>query len=400
MFEFQPETTSELDVIVIGAGLVGAALAYDLRRSGYAVVVLERERELAAGVSRSNSGVLHTGFDSEPGTFETRMIRDQARRWPQIFDDLDIPYRVPGALLLAHDEAALGQLDGIARKAETNGVPTQRLDAAATRRAEPHSRALGSLLIPGEAITDPYEVVTRLLHGSDVRLGWTVQGIEVAQSSEAARRGVRVWGPQGELRARFAVNCAGLFADEVGGDDFSITPRRGEFVVFGPGTASLARHILLPLPTAFTKGVLVFPTLYGYLCAGPTAEDQQDKHDWTPQASALSGLHRQACAVLPVLESQPVVDAWAGLRPVGHPHNYLCQFSDRVPALLHLAGIRSTGLSACLGLSAWAVGQLREHGLSERAPLGLPPPHNLSSGVPWWQRLNRLRGVSAPVSRP
>ena len=384
---------SELDVIVIGTGLVGAAVAYDLRRAGQKVVVLEREPELAAGASRSNSGVLHTSFDSPPGTFETSMIRDHAGRWLRVFDELNIPYRIPGALLMAHTDDEASLLAEIAHKAALNGVDTELLGEAATRAAEAHCRARASLRIPGEAITDPFEVLTRLLHGCDVRLGWQVEGVD----SEG--EGVRVWGPQGELRARFAVNCAGLFADELGDEGFTITPRRGEFVVSGAGSARLARQILLPIPSVFTKGVLVFPTLYGHLCAGPTAVDQQDKADWTPQLAALPGLYRQASAVLPILADEQVVDAWAGLRPVGHPHNFICRFSSRVPQMLHLAGIRSTGLSSCLGLSAWALGQLTAHGLTARpaVPLAPPPP---GSGSPWWQRLNRFREVPALVSRP
>lgn len=383
----------EHDVIVIGTGLIGAAVAHDLRRAGHGVLVLEREKELAAGASRSNSGVLHTGFDSEPGTFETQMIRRQAGRWRPLFDELNIPYRVPGALLLAHDHEQVDQLGAIAQRAALNGVETKPLTTEGTRAAEPHCHALASLHIPGEAITDPYEVVTRLLHGCDVRLGWKVEG------TETDREGVRVWGDQGELTARFVVNCAGLFADELGDEGFSVTPRRGEFVVYEQGTARLARHILLPVPNTFTKGVLVFPTLYGYLCAGPTAADQQDKEDWRPRAEALTELHLKAGTVLPVLETERVVDAWAGLRPVGHPHTYVCQFSTRVPHLLHLAGIRSTGLSSCLGLSAWALDQLRNRGLQGDAPQpALPLPPSIHE-TPWWQRLNRLREVTAFVPR-
>ena len=378
-----------VDVVVIGAGLVGAAVAYELRRAGQRVRVCEAEGEAGAGASRSNSGVLHTGFDSTPGHFETRMIRRQAERWPGIFDALRIPYRVPGALVLARREEAPA-LEELAQGAAVNGVAVELLGREALRRAEPGVAAEAALRVPGEAITDPLEVVARLLADVDLRLRCPVTRVE------AHPDGVQVVTAQGTWQARFAVNCAGLFADELTGE-FRITPRRGEFLVFERGSAALVRQLLLPLPQAQTKGVLVFPTLHGHLCAGPTAEDQSDKRDWRPRQAALERLRAQAVEVLPALEGVPVVGAWAGLRPVGHPHNYLCQFSERVPALLHLAGIRSTGLSACLGLSAWALEQLRDRGLSPRparAATVLPP----TPAAPWWERLGALRGLPDPLS--
>lgn len=238
-------------------------------------------------------------------------------------------------------------------------------------------------------MTDPYEVVRRLLSvGPTVRLGWAVT--HVGPEGE----GAIVVGPEGQIRARFVVNCAGLFADEVAGDDsFRITPRRGEFLVFPQGSAALANHLLLPVPSAFTKGILVFPTLYGYLCAGPTAEDQQDKEDWRPRLEVLERIRAYAVEVLPALKTVTPVDAWAGLRPVGHPHNYFVEWSARTPSLLHVAGIRSTGLSACLGLSQHVLGLLHDRGLETRArtttvAVAAEAPR------PWWQRLNTLRGIS------
>lgn len=375
------------DVVVVGAGLVGAAVAFDLLRAGHRVVVCESERELGAGASRSNSGVLHTGFDSPPGTFETAMILRQGGRWREVFGALGVPFRTPGALLLARD-TDVEALERLAQGAAQNGVEVRLLGREGVRRLEPGVRADAALHIPGEAITDPLEVITRLLHGAEVRLGCAVTG------AEPGGDGVRLSTSAGDLYAPFVVNCAGLFADELT-REFDIAPRRGEFVVFERGSAELARHILLPLPNAFTKGVLVFPTLHGFLCAGPTAEDQDDKRDWNPRPAALAALRRQAVAVLPALEGVPVVDAWAGLRPAGRPHNYLCRFSERVPGMLHLAGVRSTGLSACLGLSSWALEQLRERGLPQRTPrpLSAPPP---STPQPWWERLNALRGVRRP----
>lgn len=380
-----------VDVVVIGAGLVGAATAFELHRAGHRVVVCEAAGELGAGASRSNSGVLHTGFDSPPGTFETAMILRQGGRWRAIFEALRVPFRTPGALLLARG-AEVEALERLARGAAHNGVGATLLGREAVRRLEPGAPADAALHIPGEAITDPLEVIARLLGGVEVRLGDAVRGVE----ANADGQGLRVVSAGGDLHAKFVVNCAGLFADELT-REFKVTPRRGEFIVFEKGSAALVKHILLPLPSAFTKGVLVFPTLHGHLCAGPTAEDQDDKRDWRPRPAALGVLRRQTLAVVPALRDAKVVDAWAGLRPVGHPHNYLCRFSERLPGVLHLAGVRSTGLSACLGLSGWALEQLEARGLPKRPPRplrALPP----SAPQPWWERLNALRGVHDPLA--
>ena len=384
------------EVVVVGAGLVGAAVAYELANAGVQTLVLEANREVAAGASRSNSGILHTGFDSTPGTLETKMILEQGSRWRGIFDALGVPYRVPGALLVATDEAQVKRLPALADNARRNGVETRLLDEVETRELEPGSAAKGGLLVPGEAITDPFEVVSRLLAtGPETRLNWSVRRVE--QKGQK----VVVTGAAGSVSATFVVNCAGLFADEVAGNTFSISARRGEFVVFEKGTAELVNHILLPVPSERTKGVLVFPTLYGHLCAGPSAVDQHDKNDWHPRQKELDVIQEKAAALFPQVRSLTPVDAWAGLRPVGHPYNYRVEWSQHTPALLNVAGIRSTGLSACLGLSRLVLTRLSERGLEPRqtgpvpqAALGaLSAPLSTPLSTPWWERLNRLRGV-------
>ncbi len=382
-------------VAIIGAGLVGAAIAYDLAARGVRSIVLEAADDVGAGASRSNSGIVHTGFDSSPGTLETAMSRAQAARWQRVFAALDVPYRVPGALLVATDSAQAGQLPTIAAQAQVNGVPVELLSAADVRRREPNVVAGAGLLVPGEAITDPLVLVRRLLASCpDVRLRWPVAHVE------ADGAGARISGPAGTIQSDYAVNCAGLYADDVAMDDtFRITPRRGEFLVFEHGTAALVNHILLPVPTARTKGVLVFPTLYGHLCAGPSAVDQEDKDDWRPRSDELRVVHTRAAALMPMLQGMKAVDAWAGLRPAGHPQNYVVEWSPRVAAMLNVAGIRSTGLSACLGLAEHVLDLLTARGLRGSTPRSLPRPTSMGPMSPWWQQLNSLRGVTAHADR-
>ena len=394
-----PTRLAELDrfdVAVVGAGLVGAAIAYDLAAKGIRVVVLEAEKEPAAGASRSNSGVIHTGFDSVPGEFETAMIRAQSARWRGVFNSLGVPYRETGALLMAVNDEEASRLPEMAEKAAMNGVEVELLEGREAKRLEPRSAAVAGLLVPGESITDPYEVVRRLLASSpniETRLDWPVGLVE--PDGESAT----VTGPnEEEVAADFVLNCAGLFADEVDGSgSFRIFPRRGEFVVFGKGTADLVDRILLPVPSTQTKGVLVFPTLYGCLCAGPSAVDQEDKDNWRPCEDGLSLVRERAKKMLPEIRDLEQTDSWAGLRPAGRVKNYELGWSERVSAMFNVAAIRSTGLSSCLGLSEHVLGELASRGLEFR-PNGngdriLVPEFSSDAPRPWWERLNALRGV-------
>lgn len=386
---------ARFDVAVVGAGLVGAAIAYDLAASGVRAVVLEAEDEPAAGASRSNSGVVHTGFDSAPGEFETAMIRAQSARWRGVFDVLQVPYRETGALLTAVDDEEAARLPGMAEKAAENGVGVELLDGRGAKRLEPNSAAMAGLLVPGESITDPYEVVRRMLassHNIETRLGWPVERVE------PDGEGALLVGPAGKVVADFVLNCAGLFADELAGNgSFRIFPRRGEFAVFGKGTADLVGRILLPVPSTQTKGVLVFPTLYGHLCAGPSAVDQEDKDDWRPREEGLAFVKERAAKMLPRVRVLEQTDSWAGLRPAGRDKNYELGWSERVPAMFHVAAIRSTGLSACLGLSEHVLKELVARGLKLRSDREDgshdPPTFDGDPPRPWWERLNELRKV-------
>jgi glycerol-3-phosphate dehydrogenase len=196
-----------------------------------------------------------------------------------------------------------------------------------------------------------------------------------------------------------ATNCAGLHADTVarlvGDDSFEIYPRKGEFFVFElPGGATLDR-ILLPVPTARTKGVLVFPTLDGKVVAGPTAVDQEDKNDWSVRPGAAQEVLGKAVARFPALDGLEPIATYAGLRPVGRDANYVVAPSDACPRLVNVAAIRSTGLTASLGIGSYVAELLPALGVqlgSERAPD--PAPARPPADISWWQRTERHHGVA------
>jgi glycerol-3-phosphate dehydrogenase len=365
-------------VVVIGGGVVGASVALAAARRGADVVLLEAEPELGLCASGTNSGILHTGFDSHPGELETRLILRSAQLRDPVLRALDIPVLRVGASLRPRDASERQAVAQLAENARANGVDAEL-------------QSDGSLFVPGESVTDPVAYTTALGAAAERASASVVCGARVAGIADRAGALDLTAEDGGVLaRADVVVNCAGLFADEVaraaGDDRFSIYPRKGEFFVFEPPEEAMLQRIRLPVPSAGTKGVLVFPTVDGKLVAGPTAHDQDDKHDWSVRPEARAEVLGKARVLVPELADAEPIDAYAGLRPAGAGVNYLIERSPVQPRLVHVAAIRSTGLSASLGIAEHVMGLLGEAGvaLGEEAPLH--PGGRPESPTPWWQR--------------
>jgi len=372
----------DAEVAVVGAGVVGAATALELARRGLDVALLEAEEEPGLAASGTNSGVLHTGFDSKPGELETEMILRAAELRDPVLDALGVPVLRCGAELRPRDAA----------EAEAKAEAVAELAANASRNGvEVELREDGVLEVPGEAVTDPVAFTLALVAaaralGAELRTGFEVAGIEVADDAVAleSAAGERV-------RARMIVNCAGLGAGRVaalaGDDSFEIYPRKGEFLVFEQPAGERLERILLPVPSKRTKGVLVFPTLDGRVVAGPTAVDL-DRPDWSVRAEARAEIVPRAAAMYPPLGDAEPLFAYAGLRPAGRGVNYVIGRSAAAPRLINAAAIRSTGLTASLAIAERVAGLVGEAGLAAREPAPLPRPSlpRPAGGQPWWRR--------------
>jgi len=374
----------DADVGIIGAGVVGCAVALALARRDASVVLLEAEAEPGLAASGTNSGIFHTGFDSAPGELETELILRSAALRDPVLDALDVPVLRCGALLRPLAEDQRETVAALAANAERNGV-------------EARIRDDGALEVPGEAVTDPVSY-TLALAGAAERLGAKLHTEFRVVAIDRTDERLIFEGAHGEqVGCSVAVNCAGLRADEVarlvGDDSFEIYPRKGEFLVFPPPDDEPLERILLPVPTNRTKGVLVFPTIDGRVLAGPTAVDQEDKDDWSVRPQARDEILPKATAVWPALEGADPIAAYAGLRPAGRGVNYLIGPSSACPRLVNVAAIRSTGLSASLGIAERVCEMVERLGI----PLGperfLEPGDRSPSSRPWWQRTAEYRAA-------
>ena len=349
------------DVAVVGAGVVGAAVARRFQLDGAKVVVLEAAREVLDGASKGNSGILHTGFDAPVGSLEARCVVEGREEYLAIREALRLPLLRTGALVLAWDDEQAGRLPELLAQAHANGVLDASLLSAADARAlEPGlaPRVCGAIRVPGEAVIDPWSaahayLLQALLNGASL---WREAPLLAAHHQSD---GWLLDTGAGPLRARIVVLCAGLHGDTVERmfwpeAGFGIRPRKGQFVVYDAPAARLARHILLPVPTAVTKGIVICRTAWGKLIVGPTAEEQDSRTEAATDPETLRGLMGRGERILPGLAGQRVIASYAGLRPATEHKDY-CLRLDAGRGVLSIAGIRSTGLSAALGIARHAA---------------------------------------------
>ncbi|MCX5388889.1 FAD-dependent oxidoreductase [Streptomyces sp. NBC_00094] len=380
---------AEYDVAVVGAGVVGCAVARALARHPLRVALVEAANDVGDGTSKANTAILHTGFDAAPGTLEARLVRDGHRQLGAYAREAGIPVEPLGALLVAWDEEQRATLPRLAEKAERNGHRTTRLlTADELRSREPHlgEGALAALEVPGESVICPWTTTLAyatqaVRSGVDLHLDCRVEKVRTGDPWHrlVTRRGV--------LRTRLLVNACGLHADAFDAlldrRDFTVTPRRGQLLVFDKFARDLVRHILLPVPGPLGKGVLISPTVYGNVMLGPTAEDLDDKTATGTTAEGLTGLREQGGRILPTLLDEEVTAVYAGLRAATGQEDYRCTAH---PGLRYVTvgGIRSTGLTASLAIADHVLGLLADCGLDpgpERplAPVRMP---NLGEAFP------------------
>ena len=269
------------DVVIVGAGVVGCGLAYRLSQYDLRVLLVDRLHDVGEGTSKANSALIHSGYDAKPGSLESKLLHEAEADWPGLAARLKIPLDPIGGIMMAVTDEQERQLEAAEKNAHANrAIDVRILSAAEIREREPNASpdVRGGLLVPSESLVDPFMASIAyaeiaLANGVDILLGADIAGVELGQPPGAPLHHL-VTADGHRLPARRIVNAAGLggrrLADGYGGGAFGINPRRGQFLLFDKSARPLVQHILLPVPTAHTKGVLVAPTIFGNLLAGPT----------------------------------------------------------------------------------------------------------------------------------
>ena len=372
-------TSGAFDVVVIGAGIVGSAIARELSGYQLSVALLEARDDVGDGTSKANTAILHTGFDAKPGTLESTMVSRGYELLSDYAAHTGIPVEHTGAILVAWDDEQLDALPGLKEKAEANGYHRcEIVDSAAVYAAVPDlgPGALGGLTVPDESIICTWTVNLALATDA-VNRGTTLLTDHRVERVETGAELTTLHTSAGTVRTRWVVNAAGLGADVIdnlfGFSRFTVTPRRGELIVYDKLARPLVDKIVLPVPTSRGKGVLVSPTIYGNVMLGPTSEDLTDRSATGTSESGFEFLLEKGRALMPRLLAEEVTATYAGLRAAIDHGDYLIE-ADPAQHYLLVGGIRSTGLTAGMAIAEYARAQLVSAGLDLTPAGDLPDP--------------------------
>ncbi|MFE9250027.1 NAD(P)/FAD-dependent oxidoreductase [Streptomyces sp. NPDC007088] len=372
--------TPVYDVAVVGGGIVGCAIARELAGHELTVALVEARSDVGDGTSKANTAILHTGFDASPGSLEARLVRRGYELLSAYAERTGIPVERTGAVLVAWNDEELDALPGLREKAGANGYERCRIiSAEEVRELVPDlgEGVRGGLTVPDESIICTW--TTNLALATDaVRRGATLLLDHPVTAVRTEEGGVTVLDtPAGPVHARRVVNAAGLGADHVdrlfGHDRFTVTPRRGELLVYDKLARPLVPRIVLPVPTKRGKGVLVSPTIYGNVMLGPTSENLTDRGATGTSEEGFAFLLGKGGKLMPRLLEEEVTASYAGLRAaVDHP-DYLVEAAPDGRYVL-VGGIRSTGLTSGMALAEHVRDLLAGTGLPLTPRTDLPEP--------------------------
>lgn len=355
------------DVVIIGAGVTGSAVARELSRYQAEICVLEKAEDLCSGTSKANSAIIHAGFDAAEGSLMAKMNVRGNEMMDELSEKLDIPFERNGSLVVCIHEEEKDGLKELYDRGVANGVPGLKLlnrEEALAMEPNLSDHVVAALYAPTGGIICPFRLNYAMaeqanLNGVDFYFNTAVEAFQ--------RDAEGIWHirtSNGEYRAHCVVNAAGVYADQlhnmVSKEKIHITPRRGDYCLLDKGTKGFVKHTIFPQPTKFGKGILVTPTVHGNVLVGPTAIDIQDKEATATTQAGIDEMIAKASMNVRDLPIRQVITSFAGLRAHEDHHEFILGEVKDAPGFVDCAGIESPGLTSSPAIGEYIGALLKE----------------------------------------
>lgn len=355
------------DVLIIGGGVTGSAIARELSRYDLKTALFEKGEDVCSGTSKANSGIAHAGFDAVPGSWKAKMNIRGSQMMEELSRKLDFPYKRNGSLVLCFDEKDRPRLEKLLQQGKENGVEgLEILEKKELLALEPalSEEVVCALHAPTGGIVCPFKLTIALAENA------VVNGVEFHLNEGVKRvqpgtvEGYTVETGKGTYETRIVVNAAGLYGDEihnqVSGEKLHITPRKGEYCLMDKKIGQLVSHTIFQMPTAMGKGVLVTPTVHGNLMVGPTATDISDKEGVDTTAEGLDEVLKKAALSVKSLPRGVTITSFAGLRAHEDHDDFILGEVKDAPGFFDAVGIESPGLTSAPAIGEWMAEKIVE----------------------------------------
>ena len=357
-----------VDVVIVGGGVCGCSLLYELSRYKLSAVLVEKENDVSVGTTKANSAIVHAGYDPHPGTKMARYNVEGNALVKELCEKLDVPYQQIGSLVLAFDADQDALVRELFDRGTQNGVPGMKvLSAEEVREMEPNvsPEVTSALYAPSAGIVSPWELAialaeTAVKNGAQVELNSEVTSIQPIDG------GFRVTAGGKEIDTRLVVNAAGIWSDKINDmaapHTFTVSANKGEYFLLDKSQGTLVNHVIFQCPSKVGKGVLVSPTVHGNLIVGPNAEDAE-KDDLGTTGDGLAFVRKMALRSVPDINFRDSIRNFAGLRANTEIDDFLVGETDQ-KGFFNIAGIKSPGLTSAPAIARDMVRMLGEAGLA------------------------------------
>ncbi len=351
------------DVIIIGAGAVGAFIARSLSRYDVDALIIEKEYDVGDVTSMANSAIAHSGYDPVPGSKKAIFNVRGNQMMDKVCDELDVHFDKCGTLTVALYDEQLPMLSELKKRADENGVPSEILTKEQVIAIEPNisKEVKGALLCPTGGNINPFALTAHAVenaldNGIKITFGEEVKAIEKIDG------GYKVTTSKNVYEAKVVINAAGLHSDDIARMiepiSWSIRPRKGEYYVLNHFKWGFVKHVLFPLPSEKGKGILVTQTTSGNYLVGPSSEWVDDKDDMSTDTLTLQDVRRQATEMVPNIPFQEQIRVYAGLRATPSTHDFIIEPSKTYKDFINVAGIESPGLVSSPAIGEYVVEEL------------------------------------------
>ena len=355
------------DVIVIGAGVTGSAVARELSRYDAEVCVLEKGEDVCSGTSKANSAIVHAGYDCQPGSLMAKMNVRGNEMMGDLARDLDIPFKRNGSFVVCTIESEFGGIEELYERGLKNGVPGMKiLNREEALAMEPNlsDNTVGVLYAETAGIICPFRLNIAMAEHANVN------GVDFRFNTQAEKLfcdedGIwHIRTNNGEYKTRAIVNAAGLYSDVfhnmVSERKIHITPRRGDYLLFDKTVGGHVTRTIFPQPTKYGKGILIAPTIHGNLFAGPTAVDLEDKKAIATTADGIEQLITKSGTCVKNVPFRSVIRSFAGLRAHEDGHEFVLGEVEDAPGFFDCAAIESPGLTSAPAIGEFTAGIIEE----------------------------------------